>query len=173
MIQRVTPSEISIDEIKKVIRDKVFFDHLDELKKTGHFPGIGIEPLGDQEYSWNGFETENRRLPLEKEYYYIRNNHSYPVHYWLTVNPIAESANEISARVVFQGGVISPPLSQGKIGERETGAKPRWTKSEAPVLLDHTLSLSRGKTLLVGFPSHDFGSRGTVYWLAIQILSPK
>ena len=173
LIRCDTPSEISIAEIKKVIRDKVFFDHLDELKKTGHFPGIGIEPLGDQEYSWNGFESKNRRLPLEKEYYYVRNNHSYPVHYWLTINPIAESDNEIAARVVFRGGFINTPLSHGKIGESEAETKPRWTKSEAPVLLDQTVGVTRGKTLLVGFPSHDFGVRGTVYWLAIQILPPK
>lgn len=173
LIQCDTPSEISIADITKVIRDKVFFDHLDELKKTGHFPDIGIAPLGEHEYSWNGFAAENRRLPLEKEFYERSDNHSYPVHYWLSINPMAEIENEIAARVVFQGGFIGAPLSHGKTGELEAGAKPRWTKSEAPVLLDQTVGLRRGKTLLVGFPSLHGDSRGTIYWLAIQIIAPK
>jgi hypothetical protein len=173
LIQCDAPSEIPIAEIRDVIRGKIFFNHLDQIKKTEHFPGIGIEPLGEHEFSWNSFEVDNRHLPREKEFYMIPENHSYPAHYWLMVNPIEENDNEIVASIVFRGGFIITPVSPGKITALGSQAGPRWTKSEAPVLLDQTVGLRRGKTLLVGFPSLHGDSRGTIYWLAIQIIAPE
>jgi hypothetical protein len=173
LIQCDAPSEIPVAEIKNVVREKIFFNHVYELKKTGRFQDIGIELLGVHEYSWNGFEAQDRRLPLEKEFYEIPENQSRPAHYWMTVNPVDENDNEIAAGIVFRGGFIIPPGSHGKITTSESPSGPRWTKSEAPVLLDQTVGLRRGKTLLVGFPSLHGDSRGTIYWLAIQIIAPK
>lgn len=36
-------------------------------------------------------------------------------------------------------------------------------------LLEQTLGIKYARTLLVGFPSNDYGARGTVYWLAFSI----
>jgi hypothetical protein len=173
LISCEAPSEIPVAEIKNVIREKIFFNHLNELKKMGRFQDIGIELLGEHEYSWNGFEAESRRFPLEKEFYETTGNHSYPAHYWLMVKPIDENDSEIVASIVFRGGFIITPLSHGKITASESPSGPRWTKSEAPILLDQTVGLRRGKTLLVGFPSLHGDSRGTLFWLAIQIISSK
>jgi len=173
LISCEAPFEIPVAEIRNVVREKIFFNHLSELKKTGRFQNLGIELLGEHEYSWNSFEADNRRLPLEKEFYEMPENQSRPAHYWIMVNTIDENDDEIVAGIVFRGGFKIPPVSGGKITASESPTGPRWTKSEAPVLLDQTVGLRRGKTLLVGFPSSHGDSRGTIYWLAIQIVAPK
>jgi len=37
-------------------------------------------------------------------------------------------------------------------------------------VFDQTIALSEHKILLIGFPSHDKGPRGTVFWLAISVI---
>ena len=147
LIQCDTPSEIPAAEIKNVVREKIFFNHLDELKKTGRFQNIGIELLG-----------------VEKEFYEIPENQSHPAHYWIMVNPIDENDDEIVASIVFRGGFKIAPFSRGKIIASESPAGPRWTKSEAPVLLDQTVGIRRGKTLLVGFPPTAARGERSIGW---------
>ncbi len=62
--------------------------------------------------------------------------------YRLIVVPLAIEKDELILRVKFQG----------------------FEKK----LLDQTIGVKFAKTLLVGFPSKDFGGRGAIYWLAFS-----
>jgi hypothetical protein len=37
-------------------------------------------------------------------------------------------------------------------------------------VFNQTIALPEHKILLIGFPSHDKGPRGTVFWLAISVI---
>jgi hypothetical protein len=37
-------------------------------------------------------------------------------------------------------------------------------------IFDRTIVLPEHKILLIGFPSHDEGPRGTVFWIAISVV---
>lgn len=65
--------------------------------------------------------------------------------------------DEIILRISFDSGWSS---FGGRMGVGMTGT-----------IFDQTIALPEHKILLIGFPSHDKGPRGTVFWLAISVMN--
>ncbi len=169
LLQNNIGTDFSTEEIQKSIREKIFSPLAVEFKKAALSPGIGIESLGSHEFAW-GNGKNGEKIRNEAEFYDYPNTHSYPLHYWLSASPLAENDKEIVVRINFRGGYIAVPLSHPSQVVTKEKSGPRWTKDSAPALLDLTLGLPRDKNLLIGFPSHDFGPRGNVYWLAVELV---
>lgn len=73
---------------------------------------------------------------------------------WVVVKSVEE--DEIILKIRFASGWSS---FGGRMGAGFIGT-----------IFNQTVALSEHKILLIGFPSHDKGPRGTVFWLAISVI---
>jgi hypothetical protein len=76
--------------------------------------------------------------------------------YRLKASIKSEEKDEIILRISFDSGWSSFGARLG-VGMTST-------------IFDQTIALPEHKILLIGFPSHDKGPRGTVFWLAISVI---
>ncbi|MCX6559213.1 MAG: hypothetical protein NTZ26_01740 [Candidatus Aminicenantes bacterium] len=166
------PGGLTDADIGRTIRNSVNFPMGEEIRKKAGPPfEIAIEPVGAHRLALSGGGDDEFGPSAEEESYSKSRSHGYPLHYWLACTIIKRDENGLIARISFRGGWIQTPLSQGRTPPADSEAAPRWAKSEAPNLLSQTIDIRPGRIVLIGFPSRDFGPRGTVYWLAVQIIA--
>jgi hypothetical protein len=131
--------------VAQAIRDRVYFGR-DNIKATR----ISVEDLKEVHLRFDkSHSSEDVRFDKEisshsKENYRLRTS----------VKSVEE--DEIIMNVSFDSGWSS---FGGRLGTSIIGT-----------IFEQTIALSENKILLIGFPSHDKGPRGTVFWLAVSVM---
>ncbi len=131
--------------ISQAIRNRVYFGN--GSFKAGR---ISIEELKEVQMRFDGLHS-SEEVRLKKE---ISPHHKEMYSIWVSVKFLEE--DEIIMKIRFDSGWSS---HGGRIGASVIGT-----------VFSQTIAFSEQKILLIGFPSHDEGPRGAVYWLAISAI---
>ena len=128
--------------ISRVIKDRIYFGY-NNFKATR----IRIENLKKAHWQFDQSYV-SEEVEFEKEV----TSHS-SEDYGLKASVKSMKENEIIMHLSFDSGWSShgARISSGFIG----------------TIFDRTIVLPEHKILLIGFPSHDKGPRGTIFWIAI------
>jgi hypothetical protein len=131
--------------VAQAIRDRVYFGR-DNIKATR----ISVEDLKEVHLRFDKSHS-SEEVRFEKEI----SSHS-EEDYRLRTRVKSVEEDEIIMNISFESGWSSfgVRLGAGFIG----------------TIFDQTIALPEHKILLIGFPSHDKGPRGTVFWLAISAM---
>jgi len=131
--------------VAQAIRDRVYFGR-DNIKATR----ISVEDLKKVHLRFNSSHS-SEEIRFDKEI----SSHS-KEKYGLRTSVKSVEEDEIIMNISFDSGWSSfgVRLGTGFIG----------------TIFEQTIALSENKILLIGFPSHDKGPRGTVFWLAVSVI---
>lgn len=129
----------------QAIRDRVSFGR-GNIKATR----ISVEDLKEVHLQFNKSHS-SEEVRFKKE---ISSHHWENYRLWVGVKSVEE--DEIIMKIRFDSGWSS---FGGRLGTGIIGT-----------IFNQTIALSEHKILLIGFPSHDKGPRGTVFWLAISVI---
>jgi hypothetical protein len=129
--------------ISQAIRDRVLFGN-------GNFKAgrISIEELKEVQWRFDGSHL-SEEVHFDKEI-----SPSSKENYRVWAGLFSAEKDEIVMKIRFDTGWSS---FGGRLGASVIGT-----------VFDQMIALSENKILLIGFPSHDKGLRGTVYWLAVS-----
>jgi hypothetical protein len=129
--------------ITKVIKKRVFFG-------GNNFKATRVRAENLKTVHWRLDKTHSsEEVEFEKEV----STHS-TEDYGLGASVKSMKENEIIMHISFDSGWSS---SGGRLGVSIGGT-----------IFDRTIVLPEHKILLIGFPSHDKGPRGTVFWIAVS-----
>lgn len=129
----------------QAIRDRVYFGR-DNIKATR----VSVEDLKKVHLRFDRSHS-SKEVRFDKEI----SSHS-KENYRLRTSIKSVEEDEIIMNISFDSGWSS---FGGRLGVGIIGT-----------IFDQTIALSENKILLIGFPSHDKGPRGTVFWLAISVI---
>lgn len=130
----------------QAIRDRIFFGS-NNVKdtRTSIVDLKKVHLRFEKSHSFEEVQFEKEISPQSQENYRIR----------ASVKSVEK--DEIIMKISFDSGWSSFGGRQG-VGMIGT-------------IFDQTIALPEHKILLIGFPSHDKGPRGTVFWLAISVIN--
>ncbi len=129
----------------KVIRDRVFFGGNNVKDSRTYIEDLKKVHLRlDKSHSSKEVQFDKEISPQSQENYRI------------IASAKSVEKDEIIMKIRFDSGWST---FGGNVGVGMTGA-----------IFNQTIVLSEHKILLIGFPSHDKGPRGTVFWLAISVI---
>lgn len=130
----------------QVIRDRIFFGG-NNVKDTR----TSIEDLKNV-HLWLEKSRSPKEIRFEKEIYPQSQEN-----YRIVASVKSVEIDEIIMKIRFDSGWSTFGGSMG-VGMTST-------------IFNQTVALPEHKILLIGFPSHDKGPRGTVFWLAISVIN--
>jgi len=130
--------------IIQVIQNKVNFG-IDKIYQNA----VSVSPLGIHSFQFmkNSLEAKESKGQIDES--------KINLYYELSIAPKAIEDKELLVKIRFMVGWHSEP--GGRLSTRMA-----WD-----VMDPTTIGLAYSKWLLIGFPSHDYGPRGTIYWLAL------
>lgn len=131
--------------ITQVIKERIYFGG-NNFKATR----IRVEDLKKVQLRFDKSHS-SEEVRFEKEI----SSHS-KENYRLRTSVKSVEEDEIIMNISFDSGWSS---FGGRLGTSIIGT-----------ILEQTIALSENKILLIGFPSHDKGARGTVFWLAVSVI---
>ncbi len=131
--------------ITKVIKERIYFGG-NNFKATR----LRVEDLKKVQLLFDKSHS-SEEVRFEKEI----SSHSREI-YRLRTSVKSMEEDEIIMNVSFDSGWSS---FGGRLGTSISGT-----------IFEQTIALPEQKILLIGFPSHDKGPRGTVFWLAISVI---
>jgi len=134
--------------IAQVIRERIYFGG-NNFKATR----IRVEDLKKVELRFDKSHS-SEEVRFDKEI----SSHS-KENYSLKTSVKSVEEDEIIMNISFDSGWSS---FGGRLGASLMGT-----------IFEQKIALSENKILLIGFPSHDKGERGTVFWLAISVMKNK
>ena len=131
--------------ITQLIRERIFFG-------GNNFKATRVRTENLKTVHWRFDKTHTAE---EVEFNKEISSH-YEENYRIQAGIKSMEENEIIIHVSFDSGWSS---SGGRLGVSLGGT-----------IFDQTIILPENKILLIGFPSHDEGPRGTVFWIAISVV---
>ncbi|MGB8951152.1 MAG: hypothetical protein WCC06_00600 [Candidatus Aminicenantales bacterium] len=146
-------TDLDRDATEVQIKEAVYSHGYFKEAKSYLPSGIGWWKLGV--YSFSCLQEELGTDTIRREYHEaaVSSQNMTRNEYWLTVRPKSADEKDAILGLMFES---------------------RWKTKEYPdgvsrVLLNQDVGIPLGQMLLVGFPSKDFGPRGTVYFLAVCV----